>query len=274
LSLNKLNVYAVGNVLIDSLMNTVNKLSKGFHQCSLTEWGTTGCPLIAAGSVVGLDGAVFEALADESVGGTAADGVNYIKMIPTGEIAVAEWTQNPPVWSISKQGWYSSEIGHENERYLNFFITKASALYYKNYFNNYQIIQAFAHGFVIFYSSGLNKVYGRYTEEFYIKKPCVFRIEGNDQNLWSSNQYKWVNGEYVRSDPFASPPIPNHFKSINGDTFILPGRYKIELTFSNNSAANYYQFNCYYVEGLPLLADAIRGDIYEFIARSFVPANW
>jgi hypothetical protein len=136
----KIDTYAVGNVLIDNLMNTTDKLKKPFHAVSLTEWATTTVPQIAAGSSMTCDTTLYEVVSNESIGGTAVDGTNYIKMIPAGATATVEWTQTAPVWNTSKQGWYSPTGGEETYRYLEFLITKDGSLYFKGYYYPRQYI--------------------------------------------------------------------------------------------------------------------------------------
>ncbi len=78
---------------------------------SLTEFGTTSEPKIAAGSVVEIGGSLFVVTVDEAITGWAGIGNDtdaYIRLVPDGGGAdfAAEFTTTAPTWSASKQGWY------------------------------------------------------------------------------------------------------------------------------------------------------------------------
>ena len=124
----KINDYAIGDQNIQSVMLTLDKAFKGFHQVSLTNYNTTDESAIAAGSVVEVNGAFYKFDADESITGSPSDGTVYIYLVPSGDTITAVYTNTAPTWSDSKQGWYGTG-GNANYRYLEFKITKASAVW-------------------------------------------------------------------------------------------------------------------------------------------------
>ena len=128
MALTKKNEYSVGDVNLTALMDSTDKQRKGKHDVSLTEYDTTNEPSIAAGSVVEINGALFEAESDESISESPSDGDVYIKLIPDGLEATAEFTNDAPTWDDEKQGWYESGT---NNRYLNYIIDLDSGDYTK-----------------------------------------------------------------------------------------------------------------------------------------------
>ncbi|UCF13197.1 MAG: hypothetical protein JSW06_02790 [Thermoplasmatales archaeon] len=130
----KINDYGVGDVDLTSLMETVDDQRTGFHAVSLTNYGNTTVPAIAAGSKIEVNGALFEFGSDETITGSPSNGTVYIKTVPSVSSITAEFTNTPPTWDDEKQGWYESAT---NNRYLNFIMTKSGSNYIgKEYFSD------------------------------------------------------------------------------------------------------------------------------------------
>ena len=123
----KIDNFAVGDVNLTAIMDTLQGLRQGHFQASLTEMDTATIPKIAAGSIFDLNGSLVYVDADETIGGTPADGVTYIKAIYSSGAVSFEWTATAPTFSTSKNGWYgtSASSGH---RYIAKMI-KASSSY-------------------------------------------------------------------------------------------------------------------------------------------------
>lgn len=123
----KIDNFAVGDVNLTAVMDTLQGLRQGHFQASLTEMDTTTIPKIAAGSIFDLNGSLVYVDADETIGGAPADGVTYIKAIYSSGAVSFEWTATAPTFSTSKNGWYgtSASSGH---RYIAKMI-KASSSY-------------------------------------------------------------------------------------------------------------------------------------------------
>lgn len=128
MAVSKVNDYSIGDQNIQSVMLTLDKAFKGFHQVSLTNYNTTDESAIAAGSVVEVNGAFYKFDADESITGSPSDGTVYIQLVPSGDTITAQYTNTAPTWSDSKQGWYGTG-GNANYRYLEFKLTKASTVW-------------------------------------------------------------------------------------------------------------------------------------------------
>ena len=92
------------------------RIARGYHGVSLTNYENDSEPQVAAGSGVEVGGAFYEFTALESITGWGAisnDTVAYIKVVPAGAAITVEFVAAAPTWSTSKQGWY---VG--NDRYL------------------------------------------------------------------------------------------------------------------------------------------------------------
>jgi len=92
--------------------NQIAKQRLGYQAISLTNYDNDNEPQIAAGSKVEIGGALFEAVSNENISGWAGISNSsdvYIKLIVSGATATAEFTDTPPTWSTSKQGWYNGD---------------------------------------------------------------------------------------------------------------------------------------------------------------------
>ena len=141
----KVSDYGIGDSNIQSVMLTLDKTFKGFHQVSLTNYDSTDESEIAAGSVVEVNGAQYKFESNEAITGSPSDGTVYIQLIPDGDSITAAYTNTAPTWSDSKQGWYGTTTA-ANYRYLEFVMTKSSTTWnYKNnlYNDNKQSLNSF-----------------------------------------------------------------------------------------------------------------------------------
>ncbi len=80
----------------------------GLLRLSMTNFGNTSEPAIAAGSVVEIGGSLFVFTSNEAITGWGAIGNDtdcYIRLPYNGALT-AEFTTVAPTWSASKQGWY------------------------------------------------------------------------------------------------------------------------------------------------------------------------
>ena len=87
----------------------------GFQAVSLTNMGSNSEPQIAAGSKVEVASAFFTFGSNESITNWAAvttGNTVYITVVPAGtagtQTITAAWSDDPPVWNTSKQGYYLS----------------------------------------------------------------------------------------------------------------------------------------------------------------------
>lgn len=132
---NKISNFAEGNVKLTALMQTVNAISKNFHQLTLTDFNLTSESQIAAGSVIECNGAIYYFEEDESISGSPSDGAVYIMLVPSSDsnsddFVYAEYTNTAPTWSDEKQGWYDST---GNYKYLKYGMLKSGSSYVLKY---------------------------------------------------------------------------------------------------------------------------------------------
>jgi len=87
----------------------------GYCAVSLDSWAVgaiTSVPSIAAGSAVEIAGAFFTATEDISITAPTATGYSYLALAPSGtagsQTLTASFISAAPIWSNSKQGWYTS----------------------------------------------------------------------------------------------------------------------------------------------------------------------
>lgn len=125
----KISKYSIGDVNFTALMDTEDKQRIGYHAVSLTNYDNTTVPAIAAGSSVEVDGALYYFASDEAISvGSVADGTVYILLEPSGNNITASFTGTAPTWDDSKYGYYQTD-SNENQRYLNFVMTKSGTSY-------------------------------------------------------------------------------------------------------------------------------------------------
>jgi len=112
------------------LMSHVDFQRRGLANVSLTNFTNSSLPSIASGSVVEVNGTLYQAVGDIAPGGSPANGVVYIKLNPTGispnQTLTADLTATPPTWFDSEQGWYNSG---GTARYVDFKMDKSGASY-------------------------------------------------------------------------------------------------------------------------------------------------
>jgi hypothetical protein len=138
----KINNYSTIDNNIEELELTVDKCFN--DRLTLTEMTTTTVPAIAAGSRIEVGGAFFKFDSDEAISttdpattATVADGIVYVMLKPSvdGLTISAVFTATAPTWSDAKQGWYGTST-YAGYKYINYILTKATAVYYKYILNN------------------------------------------------------------------------------------------------------------------------------------------
>lgn len=89
----------------------------GYFGVSLTNFNTSASTAIASGSKIEIAGAFFTFTADDTPDATSWTAITtattaYIALTPSGtagsQILTTSWVSTTPVWSTSKQGWYTS----------------------------------------------------------------------------------------------------------------------------------------------------------------------
>ena len=177
----KVNNFSIGDSNIQSVMLTLDKAYKGFHQVSLTNYDNTSESQVAAGSVIENNGGLYKFDSNESISGSPTDGTVYVRVVPSGDSATLEYTNTAPTWSDSKQGWYGTGAD-ANKRYIEFVIIKASSLWNK-YNDMSRFFQRDKKARMLYNKSGINQtITGSGTVEYTTK---VFDLDSN----YSTNKF-------------------------------------------------------------------------------------
>ena len=104
------------NTQISTSVTILNSLL-GYQGISLTNFDSTTLSEIAAGSKIEVASAFFTFTTDEAIDASSWTAITtatsaYLYLTPSGtagsQILTASWESVAPVWSTSKQGWYSS----------------------------------------------------------------------------------------------------------------------------------------------------------------------
>ncbi len=139
----EVNLYAIGDVDLEALMNTVDLQRVTYQGLSLTNYDNTALPAIAAGSLAEVAGTLFKLTVEEAItgwGGVAV-GAAYIKLVPAGtdpDTVTAEFTDTAPTWSDAKQGWYGTAAA-ANHKYIGGLHRVDAATYYNKYLITKQV---------------------------------------------------------------------------------------------------------------------------------------
>jgi hypothetical protein len=169
----------------------------GYTGISLTNMENSDAPQIAAGSKVEVAGAFFTFSADETIDASTWSAITtgesaYIKLVPTGtpgsQVLSAEWSEDAPVWSTSKQGWYAS-VG-SSVRYVGGCWKSATAEYNTKFLmRNHGYEQESGGGFVPRKGiRGVNSILGNP-----ISEASVFTAMGHF--IPNVGDQMWVRGE-------------------------------------------------------------------------------
>ncbi len=102
-----------------------NNVMQGFMALSLTNYDTTGVPLIAAGGQVEVAGSLYTFASTEAITGSLSTNQNYIMLTTSSSSITASYTSDAPTWVPSKSGWYDSSTGVQ--RYVGGSATDLSA---------------------------------------------------------------------------------------------------------------------------------------------------
>jgi hypothetical protein len=79
----------------------------GHLNIGLSNMASAAAPKVLLGSVFEVNGGLCKVDADESVGGSPAQGQNYIYAVPNTDGASFQYSATKPVWDGAKGGWYN-----------------------------------------------------------------------------------------------------------------------------------------------------------------------
>lgn len=102
----------VADANIENLMSTVDGQRRGYDFVTLTNWdATTSAPAVSVGSIIEINGAVFEVSSSNVTIGSVPGGATsdlYIKLtVSGGSTVTADWTTTAPSWDAEKGGWFN-----------------------------------------------------------------------------------------------------------------------------------------------------------------------
>lgn len=125
-----INNYSQIDTNILEVQLTLDATRIGLHTVSLTNYDNTSESAIAAGSIIEVGGAMYKFTGNETINDneSVSDGTVYVYIVPAGATCTAEYTNDAPTWSDSKQGWYGTG-GTANYRYLNYDMEKNSTVW-------------------------------------------------------------------------------------------------------------------------------------------------
>ena len=122
----RISKYHIGQQDAENLMKTTSLQRKGLMLVTLTNFDNASAPAIARGSLCEVANTLYES-AGEAILGTAVNGQNYIKLVPTSDDNIAAYyTQSAPTWNAELGGWYG--VGESaNHRYIAGFSLSGSS---------------------------------------------------------------------------------------------------------------------------------------------------
>ncbi len=123
------NDFAVGDVNLTAMMETLNITYKGKSEVTLSNYDNDTAPDVKAGSVFDCNGAIFSVTnSDETpsgYSGIANDTMFYL--IYSAGLNEFIYTATAPTWSDSKQGWYEGN----NRYFFSMYKDSGGTLYQK-----------------------------------------------------------------------------------------------------------------------------------------------
>ena len=132
----KLDNFSTVDVNLTAIMATAQAMRNGHFALSLTEMDSTTIPQIAAGSIIDISGTLVYFYSNETITGTASDGVTYIKLIYSSGTIAAIWTATAPTFDSSKNGWYGTG-GSSSHRYIASMIKSSTSYTDKKLYDIY-----------------------------------------------------------------------------------------------------------------------------------------
>lgn len=134
----KIGTFGIGDVSLNNVMKAVNLNQVRHDRASLLPVSASR-PLVAAGSIIESNGAVFEVLSNETINGTTPDnGTYYVKCPVVGNTMTFELTQDYPTWSHTKQGFYVAD-----DKVLDYQISLLGGAYIIRDVEFYDIVETF-----------------------------------------------------------------------------------------------------------------------------------
>ncbi len=122
------NDFAVGDVNLTAMMETLNITYKGKSEVTLSNYDNDTAPDVKVGSVFDCNGSIFEVTSNDETpsgySGIANDTMFYL--IYSAGLNEFIYTATAPTWSDSKQGWYDGN----NRYFFSMYKDSGGTLYY------------------------------------------------------------------------------------------------------------------------------------------------
>ncbi len=109
-----------------NFVTIVEKTYRGYIGISLSNLSGSAVPAIQDGSIIEVNGTIFQFTTAETITGWPSAGGTtlYMTVVPAGTTCTATFTASAPTWSGTKNGWYDS-----NDRYFGELTWGGSATY-------------------------------------------------------------------------------------------------------------------------------------------------
>jgi len=168
-------------------LTQIEKQRLGYQAISLTNFGNTSEPSIAAGSKIEVGSTLYEFGSAETLtlwGSVATSTIPvYMKVIPSGSTISGQYTTAAPTWSTSKQGWYNGD-----DRYFGLLEKDGS----DNYAN-----KALYLGYQVLHTDGGFRVHGSASIGFGVDNPVgQFEIAGTGSQILTLETSN-TNGAFI-----------------------------------------------------------------------------
>lgn len=130
------------DAVLDNFITNETYFQRGFYAICFSEMATSSAPVIQLGSIIEIDGDLYEFNTNESITGTPS-GVCYVKCYESTGVLVAEYTSTAPAFNALKNGWYGTDAAASHRYILKLYYDDPDYLYKqimnKERYYNYEI---------------------------------------------------------------------------------------------------------------------------------------
>ena len=263
----RISKYHIGQQDAENLMKTVSLQRKGLMLVTLTNFANTSAPAIARGSICDVANTLYES-AGETILGTARNGQNYIKLVPTSDDNIAAYyTQAAPAWSAELGGWYG--VGDSiNHRYVAGFSLDSNG----NYKDKYYLSDQDSYGTGLLYQPKSVKY-----EDIHAVNLSFDKI---DNTLLNANKSVAVGGTLTVKKPcrITLPKVEITYKGFeyDGERWVSDVTRKVTYNYTLSSAPfwGFLYLPKSYVFSLPSIPDSYTAsDFKNSIRITSIPTS-
>lgn len=113
---------------LDNFITNETYFQRGFYAVCFSEMETSLAPVIQSGSIIEIDGDLYEFNANEAIIETPS-GVCYVKCYESTGALVAEYTSTAPTFNSLKNGWYGTDAAASHRYILKLYYDDPDYLY-------------------------------------------------------------------------------------------------------------------------------------------------